>query len=86
MTEDLTLEAAKMAHVKKVLEMELGVQAVVSKRLGISPRSLRDYIRRMKDIDKDIAFESGKAKNLFPTNEERLDHLDRRIKHERRKK
>lgn len=80
----MTLKDVMNLYVLKILDECGGNRTETAKKLDISIRTLRNYINDMRDKGIDIV--SGAElrnwdmeKSIFPTNKERLEHLDKVI-------
>lgn len=85
----MTLKELKIFYTHYVLKKHNYVRAEAVKELGISPRSLRIYIKEFKEFGITDDFKSIQEKEAsiiiddiiynykFPTNEERLAYYDR---------
>lgn len=82
-----TLDEVCIAHVVHAMEELENNQAIVSRVLGITPKTVRVYLKKAE-------YRLVQGERIFASNEERLDHLNhpefkvgsRRFYKERRKK
>ena len=85
----MTLKEAVHEHIYKTLIKNNNHRTNTAKELGIPPKSLRNHITRMIEkgydlkIKTPINIEKQFKDELFPTNEQRLEHLDKMINADR---